>query len=141
MKKKLLLFLIFGNLILQAQTSKWSDLFSYNNVLKIREDGDRLVAATENGIFYYYPGTGEIKKLSKANGLHEVKISAFDYNATTQTGIVGYQNGSMDVITPNGIFLIIDIPLANGYNGSKRINDISINGDKAIISAGYGVSI
>ena len=140
MKKKLLLFLIFGNLILQAQTSKWSDLFSYNNVLKIREDGDRLVAATENGIFYYYPGTGEIKKLSKANGLHEVKISAFDYNATTQTGIVGYQNGSMDVITPNGIFLIIDIPLANGYNGSKRINDISINGDKAIISAGYGVS-
>lgn len=141
MKKKLLLFLIFGNLILQAQTSKWSDLFSYNNVLKIREDGDRLVAATENGIFYYYPGTGEIKKLSKANGLHEVKISAFDYNATTQTGIVGYQNGSMDVITPNGVFLIIDIPLANGYNGSKRINDISINGDKAIISAGYGVSI
>ncbi len=141
MKKKLLLFLIFGNLILQAQTSKWSDLFSYNNVLKIREDGDRLVAATENGIFYYYPGTGEIKKLSKANGLHEVKISAFDYNATTQTGIVGYQNGSMDVITPNGIFLIIDIPLANGYNGSKRINDISINGDKAIISAGYGVSL
>ena len=65
MKKKLLLFLIFANLILQAQTSKWSDLFSYNNVKVIREDGDRLIAATENGIFYYYPGTGEIKKLSK----------------------------------------------------------------------------
>ena len=141
MKKILLIISLFTALIFHAQTSKWSDLFSYNNVLKIREDGDRLIAATENGIFYYYPGTGEIKKLSKANGLHEVKISAFDYNATTQTGIVGYQNGSMDVITPNGIFLIIDIPLANGYNGSKRINDISINGDKAIISAGYGVSI
>ena len=141
MKKILLIISVFTALIFHAQTSKWSDLFSYNNVLKIREDGDRLIAATENGIFYYYPGTGEIKKLSKANGLHEVKISAFDYNATTQTGIVGYQNGSMDVITPNGIFLIIDIPLANGYNGSKRINDIFINGDKAIISAGYGVSI
>lgn len=141
MKKILLILSVFTALIFQAQNSRWSDLFSYNNVLKIREDGDRLIAATENGIFYYYPGTGEIKKLSKANGLHEVKISAFDYNATTQTGIVGYQNGSMDVITPNGIFLIIDIPLANGYNGSKRINDISINGDKAIISAGYGVSI
>lgn len=141
MKKILLIISVFTALIFHAQTGKWSDLFSYNNVLKIREDGDRLIAATENGIFYYYPGTGEIKKLSKANGLHEVKISAFDYNATTQTGIVGYQNGYMDVITPNGIFLIIDIPLANGYNGSKRINDISISGDKAIISAGYGVSI
>ncbi len=139
--KKILLFLILSATLIKAQTSKWTDLFSYNNVLKIREDGDRLIAATENGVFYYYPGTGEIKKLSKANGLHEVKISAFDYNAVTRTGIVGYQNGSMDVITPDGIFLIVDIPLANGYNGSKKINDISINGDKAIISVGYGVSI
>ena len=140
MKKTLLFIALFIALMTQAQ-SKWSDLFSYNNVLKIRDDGDRIVAATENGIFYYYPATGEIKKLSKANGLHDVKISAFDYNTATQTGIVGYQNGSLDVITPNGIFLIVDIPLANGYNGSKKINHISINGDKAIISAGYGVSI
>ncbi len=141
MKKILLIISVFTALIVQAQSSKWSDLFSYNNVLKIREDGDRLVAATENGVFYYYPGTGEIKKLSKANGLHEVKISAFDYDAATQTGIVGYQSGSLDVITPNGIFLIVDIPLATGYNGSKKINHISINGDRAIISAGYGISI
>ncbi|PZU89417.1 MAG: hypothetical protein DI529_04310 [Chryseobacterium sp.] len=141
MKKILLFISLIITLISQAQTSKWSDLFSYNNVLVIREDGDRIIAATENGVFYYYPSTGEIKKLSKANGLHEVKISAFDYNATTQTGIVGYQNGSMDVITPNGIFLIVDIPLATGYNGSKKINHISINGDQAVVSAGYGISI
>ncbi|UQB68373.1 T9SS type A sorting domain-containing protein [Epilithonimonas zeae] len=140
MKKILLIISVFTALIFQAQTSKWSDLFSYNNVLKIREDGDRLIAATENGIFYYYPGTGEIKKLSKANGLHEVKISAFDYNPATQMGIVGYQNGSLDVITPNGIFLIVDIPLATGTT-NKKINHIAINGDRAVISAGYGVSL
>ena len=141
--KKILLVISFciGIISFAQTTSKWSDMFSYNNVLVIRKDGDRMIAATENGIFYYNPTTGEIKKLSKANGLHEVKISAFDYNSDTQTGIVGYQNGSMDVITPNGIFLIVDIPLATGYNGSKKINHISINGDKAIISAGYGVSI
>lgn len=141
MKKILLIISIFTAFVSQAQSSKWSDLFSYNNVLAIREDGDRLIAATENGVFYYNPTSGEIKKLSKANGLHEVKISAFDYDATTQTGIVGYQNGSMDVITPNGIFLIVDIPLATGYNGSKKINHISMNGDRAIISVGYGISI
>lgn len=141
MKKILLIITIFTALVSQAQSSKWSDLFSYNNVLAIREDNGRLIAATENGIFYYNPSSGEITKLSKANGLHEVKISAFDYNPATQTGIVGYQNGSMDVITPNGIFLIVDIPLGTGYNGSKRINHISINGDRAIISVGYGVSI
>ena len=144
MKKLLpLLFFIFS-LQISAQiisSSKWSDLFSYNNVLSIREDAGKLIAATENGIFYYTPATGEITKLSKANGLHEVKITAFDYNPTTKIGLVGYQNGSMDVITPEGITYVVDIPIANGYSGDKKINHISISGNLAVISVGYGVSI
>lgn len=143
MKKNLLLAIFFIlSLTIKAQSStRWSDLFSYNNVLAIREDSDRLIAATENGIFYYNPSSGEIKKLSKANGLHDVKISAFDYNPETRIGLIGYKNGALDVITPNGIFYIVDIPIANGYNGDKKINHISIKGDQAIISVGYGVSI
>lgn len=122
-------------------SSRWSDLFSYNNVIAIRQDGDRLIAATENGIFYYTPKTGEITKLSKANGLHEVKITAFDYNPETKTGLVGYAQGSMDVITPEGITYIVDIPIAQGYNGRKTVNHISITGNRAVVSVDYGVSV
>jgi hypothetical protein len=122
-------------------SKKWQDLFSYNNVLAMKEDNGKIVAATENGIFYYTISTGEITKLSKANGLHEVKISAFDYNPQTKIGLIGYQNGSLDVIAPNGVTYVVDIPIATGYNGSKKINHISITGDKAIVSVGYGVSI
>lgn len=144
MKKLIPLFLVlfslnsFGQVI---SSSKWMDLFSYNNILAVREDAGRLIAATENGIFYYTPSTGELKKLSKANGLHEVKISAFDYNPETQIGLVGYQNGSMDLISPEGVFYVVDIPIATGYNGNKKVNHISITGNLAIISVGYGVSI
>ncbi|MCZ2085876.1 MAG: hypothetical protein LC112_16530, partial [Flavobacteriales bacterium] len=85
--KKIILFLFcVSALNLSSQiisSSKWTDLFSYNNVLSIREDNGKLIAATENGIFFYTPQSGELKKLSKANGLHEVKISAFDYNPET----------------------------------------------------------
>lgn len=122
-------------------SSKWSDLFSYNNVLVIREEAGKMIAATENGIFFYTPSSGEISKLSKANGLHEVKITAFDYNPETKTGLVGYKNGSLDVITPEGITYVVDIPIATGYTGDKKINHISITGNLAVISAGYGVSI
>lgn len=145
MKKLLLFGLLVIATVMNAQvisSSRWSDLFSYNNVLAIRDAGNgKLVAATENGIFYYTPSTGEISKLSKANGLHEVKISAFDYDAKTQTGLVGYANGSMDVITPNGITYIMDIPIATGYSGTKKINHISITGSQAVVSVNYGVSI
>jgi hypothetical protein len=47
----------------------------------------------------------------------------------------------LDVITPDGITYVVDIPIATGYNGSKKINHISITGDLAVISVGYGVSI
>lgn len=144
MKKILPFLILLCTLQIPAQvisSSKWSDLFSYNNVLAIREDNGRLIAATENGIFFYTPASGELSKLSKANGLHEVKISAFDYNPQTKIGIVGYQNGSMDVITPEGITYVVDIPIATGYAGDKKINHISITGNLAVISVGYGVSI
>ncbi len=138
----LLLFVLSLNLVAQKISSpKWTDLFSYNNVLSIREDNGKLIAAAENGIFFYTPATGEITKLSKANGLHEVKISAFDYNPETKIGLVGYKNGALDVITPEGITYVVDIPIATGYTGDKKINHISIAGNLAVISVGYGVSI
>ncbi|WP_187478262.1 hypothetical protein [Amniculibacterium sp. G2-70] len=143
-KSYLLLALALGIQQFSAQTissKKWNDLFSYNNILSIKEDKGTLIAATENGIFYYNTSSGEIRKLSKANGLHEVKITAFDYNPTTQIGLVGYANGSMDVIGPDGISYIVDIPIATGFTGNKRINHINISGNLAVISVNYGVSI
>lgn len=122
-------------------SKKWTDHFSYNNVLAMKEDNGKIVAATENGVFYYTIATGEITKLSKANGLHDINISAFDYNPQTKIGVVGYANGSMDIITPQEVKYVVDIPIATGYSGSKRINHISITGDQAVVSVGYGVSV
>lgn len=144
MKKNIVILLfIFVGFVFKAQTNntKWSDLFSYNNVLAFKENNGKIMAATENGIFYYDTVSGEIKKLSKANGLHEVKISAFDYNPSTNTALIGYQSGNLDVVTDDRVTYIADIPLSQSYTGSKTINNISINGDKAVISVGYGVSI
>ena len=77
MKKNTIFFLFFFAFFCafaQNNNSKWSDLFSYNNVLAFKENKGKIIAATENGVFYYDTNSGEIKKLSKANGLHEVKI-------------------------------------------------------------------
>lgn len=145
MKKHLIFsLLVFAVVSVSAQTissKKWQDFFSYNNVSVIKEANGKIVAASENGIFFYNPTNGEITKLSKANGLHDIQITAFDYNPQLQTGLIGYKNGGMDVITPDKVLYVVDIPLAVGYSGSKKINHISITGNQAVISVGYGVSI
>lgn len=122
-------------------SKKWTDLFSYNNVLAMKEDNGKIIAATENGLFYYTIATGEVTKLSKANGLHDVSITAFDYNPQTKVGVIGYANGSLDIVTPQEIKYVVDIPIATGYNGSKKVNHISITGDQAVVSVGYGLSV
>ncbi|MCU7542581.1 type IX secretion system anionic LPS delivery protein PorZ [Riemerella anatipestifer] len=140
--KKIFSFLVLSiGFLGLAQGSKWQDLFSYNHIIKIEQDGAELIAVTKSGLFYYNVASGEIRKLSKANGLHEVGITAFDYNPDTKIGLIGYETGALDIVTPNGVTLIVDIPIARSYQGSKKINHIFIKDNLAIISAGYGVSI
>lgn len=144
MKKTISILAFLGLISVQSQvisSKKWKDWFSYNNVLQIREDNGKLIAATENGVFFYTPASGEITKLSKANGLHEVKISAFDFNPETKVGLVGYANGTMDVITEEGITYVVDIPISQSYTGDKKIKHIAITGKYAAITVEYGVSV
>lgn len=143
MKKHLSVVLLLVSIFSFAQfkNSKWSDLFSYNNVLAFKESNGKIIAATENGVFYYDTVSGEVKKLSKANGLHEVKISAFDYNPDTNIALIGYKSGNLDVVTEDGVTYVVDIPLSQSYTGNKKINNISINGNRAVVSVGYGVSV
>lgn len=122
--------------------SRWQDLFSYNNVLEIRAvNKNKILAATENGLFYYDLNSGEIQKKSRVNGLSEVKISAFDFDETSQIGVIGYETGGIDILTPQGVKYLVDIPLMQNFSGSKKINHIDIKGDKVVVSVDYGVSI
>lgn len=125
----------------QEHSGKWTDLFSYNQIISIKQDQQNIIAATNSGLFYYNPTSGEIKKHSKANGLHNIGITAFDYNPETQTGLIGYESGAIDLISPEGTFLSVDIPIAGSYQGSKKINHIYIKGHQAVVSTNYGVSV
>ena len=53
--------------------NRWSDWFSYNNVLAFKESNGKIIAATENGVFYYDTISGEITKLSKGKKMLKVR--------------------------------------------------------------------
>ncbi|QCX52855.1 T9SS type A sorting domain-containing protein [Elizabethkingia sp. JS20170427COW] len=124
------------------QNGKWQDMFSFNHIISIVNKENKIVAVTENGLFYYSPDSGEVSKFTKINGLHEVKISATAYNPSTQTMLIGYKSGNIDIIDAEGkITYAVDIPLSPNVTTSKEIRHISIQDNQAVISADYGVSI
>ena len=142
MKKFLSLFLILIYTLLSAQSNKarWQDLFSYNNVILIEEIEGELYCGTENGIFVYHPDQDEFLKLNKTNVLNQVGISSFEYNPSTKDLFIGYDNGSIDIynIESKKTKIVLDIPW-NRYNGDKKINDILIKKDIALIAGSFGV--
>ncbi len=125
----------------QVNLGKWKDYFSYYHILDVVEKPNELICATENGLFTYDKSTGELVKSSKATGLHGVKISAVAYNENLDYLIVAYQTGAFDVITPEGIEYFVDIPIDTDFQGDKSVNHIATDGDKAIFSMDFGITV
>ncbi len=143
MKKYFLLFIFIPLFNLLAQTTKqrWSDLFSYANVKFIENVNGTLYCATENGIFLFEPQNpnNEWIKYNKTNSLSNVNISAIDYDPEQNILVVGYENGTLDLLINDEAFVVLDIPW-NNFMGSKKVNDIFIKNNVAFISGNFGIA-
>lgn len=125
-----------------AQNSKirWTDHFSYANVLQIKEINGYIFAASENGLFSYDPNSGELEKNSKVDDLNDVDITSFNYSNELEMMMIGYRSGEMDFLTPDENRNLLEIPLHQFFTGSKQVNHMVSEGKTAIISGEFGLA-
>lgn len=133
-----LIFLISMQAFSQIQIGEWRDHFSFRNITLITEADNQMIAATNNGIFYLDKETANTYKLTKANGLSDVDISAIKYFNQNKTLIIGYANGNLDIITDNKITNIPDIKNKN-ISGDKTINEMIFYNNYIYLACGFGV--
>lgn len=124
----------------QNHSTRWSDYFSYSNVSNIIETNGFIFCSAENGLFTYDLNGGEVEKISKVTDLNDVDITAFDYSEETELLMVGYRSGEMDMIGPDEIHNMLEIPLHQAYTGSKIVNHISSAGPVAVIAGEFGLA-
>ncbi|MFV0143959.1 T9SS type A sorting domain-containing protein [Empedobacter falsenii] len=142
MKTKLFIFItmIFTSLNAQNDKARWNDLFSYSNVKLLEEVNGVIYCGTENGIFLFNPKnpTNDWIKLNKTNFLNNVGVSAMAYDKVSDSFLVGYENGGLDLLKSGESTMVLDIKW-NGFNGVKKINHIFINDGIAFISGAFGI--
>jgi len=124
----------------QNSNARWEDHFAYTNIRHIWEINGLIFCSAENGLFSYNPATQEIQKISKANELNDVGVSAFNYNPYNQILFIGYERGEMDILAPEGNHNFLEIPLHQSYTGSKQVNHIVTYQNTAIISGEFGLA-
>lgn len=136
----IIIAMIFTGLNAQNDKARWNDLFSYNNVKLLEEVNGVIYCGTENGIFLFNSQnpTSDWIKLNKTNFLNHVGISAMAYDVASDSFLVGYENGGLDLLRSGESTMVLDIKW-NGFNGDKKINHIYINEGIAFISGAFGI--
>ncbi|MCL3780361.1 hypothetical protein EMN47_08135 [Prolixibacteraceae bacterium JC049] len=131
------LFFLTGNHA-TAQIGTWQDHFSFNQAFLVEKAQENIYVASPKGLFYYNTTDNSVNKLTKAEGLSDVGISAIAYNNNSQTFLIGYSNSNVDFITTDGTINLPDIKRKN-ILGDRSINNILMIDNKAYLSCGFGI--
>jgi hypothetical protein len=98
--------------------------------------GNKLFCATENSVFSITEN--ELERYTKINGLSEVLVASIAWDDFTNSLIVGYKNGNIDIIT-NNIIANIDAIATSNIVASKTIHSIFCKNGLAYINTNFGI--
>jgi ligand-binding sensor domain-containing protein len=122
----------------QVKVSEWRSHFSYNRIHDLTESGERVFAASRNGILIYNKNYSNTETLDIIKDLNDVNISALGYNQNRNILFVGYTNGNLDIVEGKDITNIPVIKDESIY-GEKTIHDIKFYGDQAYLCTSFGI--
>ena len=140
MKYQLSFFIIFFVITLPAaQTNKdWKAHLAYYESEAVAETNDRVFVMANGALYSYDKNDNEIRLYSKQNGLSDTDISLIKYSPDTQTLIIVYSNGNIDLWSNEDIKNMPYLQMATNIQ-SKKVNDIYLNNQLAYFSTDFGI--
>ena len=138
------LVMLFSTLFVNAQvdySAEWRDLFSYNQVLALDKSPSSFYALTENAVFSYNFGAGEIQKISSVNGLSGGNTSAIIYDDSNGILAIGYESGLLELVSSNGsIKKVVDIEISD-ISLEKGVNGIVSFDNTLLLALEFGIVV
>ncbi len=142
LKNLTLSVLILAPLFLFGQnnipTGTWRTHYSFNTTISVSQSDQDVYAASKAGLFILNKSDNSISSITKLNGLSETGISVIHFNNTTNTLLIAYENGQLDLIKENVISSIPDIKLSDRFK-SKISNHINEDDVFSYLSTDFGL--
>jgi ligand-binding sensor domain-containing protein len=127
--------------IVKAQTYKnWKIHLSYYNTTNVEESNEYVYALANGSLYKYGKEDNSITTLSRLNGLNDTDISLIKYNTSTNSLIIVYANGNIDILTNEGAYNIADLKNATNIQG-KGVNDITFVNNLVYLSTDFGIIV
>ncbi len=116
----------------------WRHHLPGNNIIRIEESPSAVIGATPYALILFNKADNSIERINKVQGLSDFDITTIAYAESNNAIIAAYENGNIDIIINNSIVNITDIVQAS-IIGSKRINRILLDGDRALLACDFGI--
>ncbi len=132
LKYAVLILAVFINTVAICQsnipTGTWRTHYSYNSTISVSQSTDKVYAASSSGLFILDKADKSITSITKLNGLSDTGISLIDFNTNTNTLLISYENGQIDLLRNNEISSIPDIKLSDIFVSkiSHHMNEVGI---------------
>ncbi len=119
-------------------TGTWRTHYSFNSAISVAQSTQSVFAASASGLFIVDKNDISISSMTKLNGLSETGIAQIGYNSTTNTLLIAYKNGQIDLLKENSISSISDIKFSDIIS-SKIAHQMNEHGIYTYLSTDYGV--
>lgn len=145
--RKLVIFLgfIFSTSFVSSQdyNGLWNAYVSYNSIASVSSGSQKIIAASDNAIFTFDLEDEFIRKYSSLDGLSGETISKIHYIENSDIIIIGYANGLIEIIKPDGnVVTVVDIVNKSTIPQNKKgINHFTSNGNLVYIATDFGISV
>jgi len=130
--------LLAGSTSGQIPNGSWRDHLPYTNARQLAEVENKIFCSTDGGLFSINKDDNSIQKYSKVTGLSDVEISSINYSENTNTLVIAYINGNIDLVRNDSIINVPDIK-RKLITGDKKINNILFIGNTAYLATGFGI--
>ncbi len=124
-----------------GQMYRWRAHNAFSQVDEVEMLGDTVYGLSSHSLFMVDKRSSEVKTLSPLDGLSASNVNHISYNASLNSVLITYQNGQMDIITSDGATHNISDLYLKQMSGSKVVNDIYMQGEKAYLGMDFGIMV
>lgn len=124
----------------QSPVGTWTDHLCYNTSRAIAVSREAVYSSTGSSILILNKQYGELKKLTRVNGLSETLISSIAWSEEKNILVIGYSNTNVDLVEKNRIYNIPEI-MKKTLQAVKRINRIRTSGKYAFLACSFGIVV
>jgi hypothetical protein len=120
---------------------QWRDHLPFNNGNCLAQSTNFVYCGTQNGVIIFSKEDNSIERLSRANGLSDINLACLSFDEASNSLMIGYKNGNLDLVQNNQVINIGDIKRSTVIQGGKTINAIRFFGDRAYICCNFGIVV